>query len=326
MGRAITGTAALYLGTLLFKAGRISLDRPKTDRERKLWEIEGRQANAIRIGGKWRQAYVLGPIGNLLVIGGHFQNMLEETGSPTEAIATALTGGAKSFTEQTFVRGIDLAVNALVDPERSFETFFSSLAGSTVPTIVADTARALDSTERRSKGPIQRAMTRIPVLREKLEPRINVFGQDLPRYGGNVLEIMIDPSRPAKIKQDAVIDELRRLWGKDIRVSPTLLGDKAGYDALTPEQNTTLWQQTGRMIYPTLYNLVNSRIYKQADDEQKGKDINDLVKIIKDSSRASMVANATAGLTGDEKIARLRELRESGLLTNNVLKIYVGIE
>jgi len=137
--------------------------------------------------------------------------MLEETGSPTEAIATAMTGGAKSFTEQTFVRGVDLAVNALVDPERSFDTFFSSLAGSTVPTIVADTARALDSTERQSKGPIKRAMTRIPVLREKLEPRINVFGQDLPRYGGNTLEIMIDPSRPAKIKQDAVVERQRAM-------------------------------------------------------------------------------------------------------------------
>jgi hypothetical protein len=323
MGRALTGTAAIYLGTLLFKAGLIALDRPDSERERKLWELEGRQANSIKIGNKWRQIPVFGPIGNLLLVGGHFQKALDETGSPSQAIVSSLAGGGKSFSEQTFVTGINRAAEAISDPERSFETFFSSLVGSVVPTIVADVARATDITERRSKGPLQRILTRIPFARQKLEPRLNVFGQDLPRYSGNVLEAMIDPTRPAKIRQDVVVDELRRLSNNNIKVTPTLLGDKNGYEVLSPEQNTTLWRRSGEIIYPLLYNLMRLEGYKKLDDEQKGREINNLVQTAKDISRAAMVIAVTQGLTGKEEIAKLRELREGGLLTNSVLKIYV---
>ena len=45
-----------------------------------------------------------------------------------------------------------------------------------------------------------------------------------------------------------------------------------------------------------------------------------------DIERNKLIKEYINQLTGDEKITRLRELRESGLLTNDVLKIYVGIE
>ena len=231
----------------------MTLDRPKTERERKLWELEGRKANSIKIGDKWRSIQVLGPAGNVLVIGGHFQQGLIDTGSPTQAIVQAMTGGAKSFSEQTFVTGVNQAVSALVDPDRSFEGWFSSMAGSVVPTIVADIARAQDDKTRRTEGPFQRVQSRIPVLREKLPPRINVFGQDLPRYGGNPLEVMFDPTRPALINNDVVVTELRRLFDNDIKVSPTLLGDKAAFALLTNCSIVLpLAKSLDTLLYPSL--------------------------------------------------------------------------
>jgi len=308
-GRATVGTGALFIGGLLLRKGLITLDYPDNERERELWRLEGRQANSILIDGKWRTIQTLGPVGNVLIIGGHFERQLKKEGSPTKAIVTALAGGAKSFSEQTFVRGVNMAVDALTSPERSFENWFSSMAGSAVPTIVADIARAQDDISRRAVGPIEKVQTRIPIWRKGLEPAIDVFGQDLPRYGGNVLETMADPTRPSVVMQDIVVEELRRLFDKDIKVSPTLLGDKAGYDILTKEENTQLWRRAGELTYKGLLAQINSENYKKANDYAKGK----LIELVTGQSKTIAKLEIVKIKLAQGKT--IMKLAESGLFT-----------
>jgi len=309
-GRTAVGTAALFIGGLLLKEELMTLDHPDTERERELWKLEGRKANSVKIGGKWRSIQAFGPVGNVLIIGGHFQQELQKTGSPTKAIVKAFTGGGKSFSEQTFVRGMSSAIDALVSPETSFENWFSSMAGSAVPTIVADIARASDEIERRTEGPLQRIQIRVPGLRKKLPPKIDVFGQDLPRYGGNILETMADPSRPSKIRNDVVVDELRRLFDKDIKVTPTLLGDKMGFDILTTEENTHLWRRSGELTYKALLAWINTDEYKKVDNDfAKGKTIEALIGKTKAAAKAEMV-----GIKLNQGVGVI-ELAESGLLS-----------
>jgi ParB-like chromosome segregation protein Spo0J len=311
-GRSIVGTGVLFIGGELLKAGLLTLDFPKDEKERKLWELEGRKPNSIKIGGKWRSIQVLGPIGNGLVIGGHFTNELNKQGSPTKAIATAMGKSAKSFTEQTFTTGIKKAVDALTDPERSADEWFESMAGSMVPTIVADIARASVDKEVRQDGAIQRIQSRIPGLRGKLPNKVDVFGQDLPRYGGNVLEVMLDPSRPAKIRNDVVVDELRRLADKDIRVTPTLLGGKDGFDILTDEENTEMWRMNGDLVYRSLQSIITSRAYPLlASDFQRKKQIEQVVQLTRKAARFKMV-----GIKLRQGFA-IEELIESGLMSSN---------
>jgi hypothetical protein len=311
IGRTGVGIPGLYIGTKLLSAGLMCLAYPDNEKERKLWELEGKSPNSIKIDGKWRSVFVFGPVGNVLLIGGYFQQALNDTGSPTKAITTAFTGGAKSFTEQTFIVGVNRIVDAITDPERSFENMFSSMAGSVVPTIVADIARATDDKSRRPEGPVQRIESRIPGLARKLEPRVDVFGQDLPRYGGNVLETMIDPTRPSKIRQDIVVDELRRLWNKDIKVSPTLLGDRNGFKVLSQQENTQLWHRAGQLTYNVVIELMKNPTYKNLNDEGKGKLINDVCKTAKDFARAEVVANKYHTIPE-------QEMRDCNLLTNDV--------
>ncbi len=314
-GRAGLGTGALFIGALLVKVGIMTLGYPKNERERKLWELEGRKENSIKIGGKWRSVFVLGPVGNVLLIGGYFQQALEESGSPSEAIVTAMSGGAKSLTEQTFVQGMSQAIDAAKDPERSFDRFFSSMAGSAVPTILADMAKATDEIERKATGPWERIASRLPGLRQTLEPRVDVFGQDLPRYGGNPFEVMLDSTRPVKIRQDVVVDEIRRLWDKDVRVAPTELGNRDGYKILTSEENTVLWRRSGQLTYRGLFDLIQQPYYKTLSDEAKGKQIEKEVKKAKDLARAEVAKiKLNQGHT-------MEELREDGLVIEDVEKL-----
>ena len=123
---------------------------------------------------------------------------------------------------------------------------------------------------------------------------------------------MIDASRPAKIQQDVVVDEIRRLWDKDVKVAPTQLGNRDGYKILTQEENTILWRQSGKLAYQELFDLIKKRSYLRKDDKDKGRLIERVVKEAKDIARAEAAqVKLNQGKT-------LQELKDDGLVTEDV--------
>ena len=320
LGRGLTGIGILFLGTLLFKKGLVTLDRPTTEKELKLWEAEGRKPNSIKIGDKYRTIQILGPAGNLLLVGGHFQKALETSGSPTAALSSTLAGGAKSFTEQTFLKGINQVIDALNDPQRSGEGYLGSTLSSAIPTIISDVARATDGKERRTETILDRIKARLPLIRESLEPVVDVLGRDVGT--GNFLEVMADPTRPSKDVSIPVVKELRRLWDEGFEASPTLLGDKNGYKILTPEQNTALLKKAGEITQSKLANLFVLDEYKALDDEAKSKTIEKITDMAKVVARAGMVLELTEGLEGEALRQKLAELKAGKLLTQAVFTKY----
>lgn len=324
LGRGLTGTGALFVGMELFKKGMVSLDRPKGEAEQKLWEQEGRIPNSIKFGGKWISIQVGGPLGNILLVGAHFQDALNNSGSATEAMTTALAGSAKSFSEQTFLTGINQAVSALGDPQGYAYGYLGSLSGSVVPTFVADVARATDTRERRAETILQKVMTRVPGFREQLQPQVTVLGQERNKVG-SFLDVMINPLRPSPIINTPVTTELRRLWDAKVKVSPTLLGSKTGYAGLTQQQNTELWKRAGEITNAKLVSLFQNPEYTKLSDEGKGKIINSFVGQSQLNARVGMVIDVTKDLQGEELKAKLSELKKSGLLNNEVFNKYIEL-
>lgn len=324
IGRGITGTGVLAIGVELGKKGLISLDRPKTEREQKLWELEGRKPNSIKIGDTWRTPTFLGPAGNLLLVGAHFQNALNNSGSPTEALTKTVLGAGKSFTEQTFLTGINSAVNALSDPDRYAESYIGNLVSSVVPTIVSDVARATDPLERRAENIGERVQSRIPGLRQGLEPQVDVLGEE-KEIAGNPLEVLIDPTRPQKDVSTPVIKELRRLTDSGYEVSPTLLGDKKGFKVLSQKDNTELWKRAGEITKSKFESLFSKEAYSELNDEKRAKIVEQVIDKSKIVARAEMVIKLTEGLSDEKLKVKLKELKEGGLLTSDVFKKYVEI-
>lgn len=320
IGRGITGTATLVMGAKAYQAGILTLNYPENERERKLWELEGRVPNSIKIGGSWRSVQVLGPAGNLLIIGGHFQKAIEESGSPTEAMSEAIFGSAKSFTEQTFLRGVNQFVSSLADPERSASYVVGNTIASIIPTILADVARATDIVERRPETVPERIMTRIPGLREMLEPQITVLGEE-KEPTANPLELMLDPTRPSEEISTPVIKELRRLWDEGWEVSPTLLGDKKSYESLSQEENTELWKRAGQITSDGLETLFQNPLYDQLSDEKKAEVIGKLIVESQKIARTEAVAEKLTGLKDEELTTMLFELRRTGLATEDIIPI-----
>src|SRR4029077_8980021 len=169
IGRAVLGSGVGYLGTKLFEKDMISLGWPASEREREQWKLEGRTPNSVKLGAKCASVAVFGPAGLTLLAGGYYAQGLKDTGSHWGALAQAGAGGVKSLTEQTFLKGVNQIVDAITDPKRSAQGFVSGLIGSLIPTIFSDVARATDPLERRTPGLLDRAQSRIPGAREKLQ-------------------------------------------------------------------------------------------------------------------------------------------------------------
>jgi chromatin segregation and condensation protein Rec8/ScpA/Scc1 (kleisin family) len=323
IGRGITGTGVLFIGGELMKKGLMTLDRPTGEREQKLWELEGRKPNSIYnpITKNWDSIQVLGPLGNVLLIGGQFQDKLSKEGSPTKAMIDATWGSVKGFSEQTFLTSINQLVSTLSDPERSAESYVGNTLSSFVPTILSDVARATDTKERRTENILEKFMARIPGLREELEPQITALGEEKERVG-SFLDVMINPLRPSPAQTSPVIEELRRLMDAGFSISPTLLGDKEGYKILTQEQNTDLWKRSGDITNQKLQSLFNQPEYQKLKDDVKAKTIESFVEKSKLIARTEKVLELTEGLTGQELLMKLSELKKDGLMTREVYNAY----
>lgn len=326
VGRSVIGTAASYLGKKLYDKGIISLSAPTTESEQKQWELEGRTANSINIGGKWRSLTVLGPAGNELLAGAWFAQGLKDTGSVTSGLIQAATGAAKSLTDQTFLKGVNQFTNAINNPQGYSKALFQGLIGSLVPTLVSDTARATDTKERRTPGLVDTAKSRVPGVRETLEPQVNTFGEE--KKTPNFLTVMADPTRPIEggaDPNDPVTLELRRLLDAGYKATPTQVGTKNGYAGLTGKQNTQLWERGGEIVYNKLTSLVKLPEYQQADDEKKAKLVGQIADKSQTVARAEMVLQLTHGLTGDALRNELSKLKTSKLMSVEVFNQYLNI-
>lgn len=321
MGRGFTGIAVLALGMYLFKKGLIVLDRPVSQREKKLWELEGRKPNSIKIGNKYRSIQVLGPAGNLLIVGAQFAKALKETGSITGALIKGSVGGLKSFTEQTFLTGIRSAMESIMEPEKRGEYFASGLLSSSVPTIMNDIANATDPKMRRAENIPQRFISRVPILRQVLEPQVDVLGRERFRQE-NFFEVMADPTRPYTELKDPIVDEIRRLDDAGFQVSTTLLGTKEGYKVLSQKQNTQLWQRAGQLAYSKIQGLVTNYQYPYFSDDRKSDEINKIFNKAKLMARVEMMIEITNGLQGEALKKKLSKAKKDGLLTQEVYKQY----
>lgn len=326
IGRSTIGTIPLYLGYKLGEAGLVSLDYPAGDeRTIELDKAEGKAYNSIKIGDKWRSPIVLGPAGNLILMGAYFEKSINESGSPTEAMVNAVTGMWESFSEQTFLTGLKGFTDGVTDIKRGGINYINNLVASFVPTLVSDVARATDPLERSAGASVvSRTFARIPGLRQVLPEQINILGQPIKRKG-NVLETMLDPTRPSKDVSVPVTRELRRLMDEGYPISPTKLGDRGGYDSLSGTENNRLWQLAGGIIEDKLNMLFTTSEYKNATDEERAKVIEALTQASQNVARAQMVAELTQGLQGEELTNELRKHLDSKLLNQTILRIYAEI-
>lgn len=324
LGRSITGTGVLAIGAALASAGKITGARPTSETERKQWELEGKIPNAIEINGKYRSVNALGSYGLLLVSGATYQRVLNETGSVSQAVTAAAAAGGRALTDSTFLTGVSNLTSALEDPARFGPSYAKSSAGSVIPTIVADTAKALDPYQRETNTIGDAVQNRIPVIRESNLPQRDVMGQPLQR--DNALQSFADPFRPSPVRSNPVTSELSRLMAVGEKATPGALDAKQKINKkdvlLDPNQLNQLEISAGSKSYEVLNAIVSSPDYSKLTDNQRAKIISNVIDDIRatEKIRTSFQQGAISAKEAGDAVANL-EKRQKNLILKNKLKI-----
>ena len=333
-GRSITGAPIMWLGYEAYKNDLVSLAYPDTPTERSQWEMEGRIPWSVYWGGKWRSVSALGPQGLTMLLGAEYLRSYKETGSISGAAIQTVAVTGNIMQEQTFLKGLNQLTDWLNDPYKEGTNLFAGYIGSVVPTFVSDIARASDPTERKTMvagtdsvagGLFDRLYGRIPGLREMLlQPKVNTFGFAIPTPG--VIAVVVDPTRPQSgAMNNPVVKELRRMMEAGYTITPTSVLKGKGYKSLTQEQNVQLLADAGKANYLAYQAIMASPGYAQMSDGDKEKLLDNVATEVRNLAKATLIAELTAGVSGQTLVDELKKHFDSQLLNGEVFKILLTI-
>ena len=333
LGRASVGSAATTaVGFKLMENGRMTLQEPNDPKEKALWLAEGKQRNSIYVGGtvtkdsngvfhysggRWATLNALGPAGIAIGLGGAFHNSLQTSGDPVNATLNAVASAAKLVSDQPYFKGISGASNAINNPKQYAQSYINSAENSLIPAGVQQTARGTDTTARVTpQGAKQVVEQGIPGLRENLPAQVDLFGNKVPSgNGGSVGKDIIGTVNPfypsaSRNETDAPTLEIQRLY--------TAQGSQGSPSISQPQKTQTINGQkvklnnsqmqdyitySGNIIHSGVANLLQNPDYQNLTDEQKTKQIDNIITAAHDAAKIQVLGNNPKTLSSDAKQA-----------------------
>lgn len=250
--------------------------------ERNLVKAQNGVFNAVKIGNKWVSLDYFGPFAMPLaaVLNAKKEKALQDkvfnylTGAGIQGLKIPVFGNlAETFqtagrlANQDATKGAEELINSLVD-------FTSSRL---TPAILSDIAKITDDYERDTgKSALNRAMTRIPVIREQLPAKVN-YATGRAVETENALSVLLAGARVKETTKGAVIREFDKLANAQTDKKVTLSGVTKGNSLLSklPEsEKPKVEAKFAKMYSSEVSKLIKTNYYNNLDNENKVKAIN----------------------------------------------------
>lgn len=315
IGRGVVGTGLFGLGAYLMSKGLMT-GQPKDATEAAQWALEGKQANSVLIGGKWRSINSIGPQSLVILSGAKLQ---EEMNKPDGSVANYGFGLAQDQLNQTFLAGVQQPLQAITDPARYGTSYAGNLASSFVPNIVKDTSKAFDPNARETNTIADYIQSAIPGLRNKLLPKRDALGNVIKQEpsGPAAYYDLLNSKTPIN---NSVVKELTRLNESGNNATPAKLTKDQTINKqkviLTPKQLNDLNGYSGEVVQKQLAALFETPEYKGLTDEQKAKEIDNVVSSVrsqyKDANPTGDFKPATEQLqnVGDQNLVNTLQIKD----------------
>lgn len=177
------GTGLAISATALAAGGYITGRGPTDPKLREAWLAAGNQPYSIQVPGARPVSYPTEPFA--MTIGAladtvDLMKFAKEEDSGQLALGYAL-GAGHAFLSRTYMQGLAQFMDAVQNPDREGAAWVRQLATSlAVPRIAGDATAALDRWQRAHYDVMQSIETRIPFLREGLEPLRDRWGDPIP--------------------------------------------------------------------------------------------------------------------------------------------------
>lgn len=220
-GKVATSTAltAVILDTLVNQRENITGGGPKNEQEKKALMATGWQPYSIRMNGTYYSYQRLDPFGTILGVLADLVDVgIREPKNPTNSRAEELFSAvsitfARNVTNKSYLAGVQMATDALSDPDRYAQRLGRNLVSSFIPfsgffsqtqSIQGDQ----EAREIRSMG--DAILNKLPGGRTNLDPKRNILGESViienkPLVGA------INPIAMTDQKNDVVLQEMADL-------------------------------------------------------------------------------------------------------------------
>lgn len=258
-------------------SGHISGAGDPDPAKRRVQMAAGWQPYSIKIGNTWYSYQRFQPVGTLIGMAADIAEVWEhmtpeESDKVPRMLAVAFSN---AVTNQTFLQGITMLVDALSEPDRRGPRLIQNMTASAVPALVGQTAQFMDDYKREITSTREAVMNRIPGLREQLPVQRDPWGE--PATNPSRLGF-ISPVIESSPSQDKVRTEAARL-GVGAQKAPKavtmptrgLVQGSLAQVQLTPEQRDVFASVAGKTAHQIMSQMVKSPTWDQTPDAIKAR-------------------------------------------------------
>jgi hypothetical protein len=305
LARMALGSTVMAGVAALAKEGYITGGGPVEQQTRAALYRTGWQPYSFKINGTHYSFGRLEPLGTIVGTAADFAEIAGylESNEADKLASLIMASAAKNITSKTWLRGLSNAIEAMDDPDRYMQQAVAALAGTAVPTGVAQYTRVKDPIMREARTAIDRIKSRLPGYSETLQPRLNLWGDPIVLSGGLGPDL-ISPVYTSDIKPDKVNDEIVRL-----RTKTGMPSRRINKVELTPEQYNEYVTYAGQPAKRVLDRMVNSPGWDAIPDFKKDELITDQIKEFRDRARELMVAKYPKQLKIQPAIERVQRIK-----------------
>jgi hypothetical protein len=281
-GKMAAGTMLYVIFAALYAAGHIKGSSDE-DKDVAAFEkyIQGIPEYSIKIGGKWFSYDWAQPIGAVPAIIADFMESREEGSGAIDSVINAFKAGGEVLFNQSFMTSF----KTLFSAESFSEGLLDIILGEVtvpVPTVFSQLANVLDKKRRVTydgtsefKSALNRALIKIPGIRNMLEADIDVLGREVDNSQKSWFNAFFNPANVYTDTSTDVTDHAYEIYQStgDVGAIPA----KAPYSVklqgktvkLDDAQRAQYQKAMGETASDLIEILLENDVYKAMNDEEK---------------------------------------------------------
>ncbi|MCA1653663.1 MAG: hypothetical protein ABR588_05885 [Sphingomicrobium sp.] len=292
LAKITLGSGLSTAAVLAAMHGRLSGSGPSDPRERAALQQGGWQPYSVRVGDRWVSYQRFDPLSLLAGVAADFVEA-GHNAKPHEADKLALhltLGVAKNLTSKTWLSGAADFFQMLDDPDRYGEQYFRNLAATAVvPSVLNQTAQAIDPNLRDARTLMDAIKARTPFLSRDVAPRRDMWGQPKTR-GDSFGPDLISPVAGSYVSNDPLRAEVARLRAPVSMPQRNVMVDGERVP-LTPEQFDEYQRVAGAGAHQVLSEAIRLPSWKIMTDDQRSELIKSAFTDARKDARGRLIAD-----------------------------------
>lgn len=334
ISKGLTGTAAVGLGWLLYKAGLITGPASENPDQAQYDKMQGKLPYSLKIGDNYYTFDWMQPASSALILGSTLASQAEKDGgldgqSVSEAIKKSVVAMGDSLLNMSPLQSVSDVFGGYGTPTENLLNEFVEFPQRFIPSTLGAVARVADPVQRQtfSNGDtlatqIATAQSKIPGASQSLPAAYDTWGREITRADNlaeGIFNQFVNPGQTGNANPTPMDDEISRLF--EATGQTGVFPQKANWSEtyggethkLTNEQYSDYQRTMGQISYDGAFSLLDSEIYGLLDDQQKAKAIQSVYAVGRDKALQDIFPDYSVPETRQKQVEVYDTLGAEGL-------------